>query len=78
MPSTVHWTTPRGGFFSWLTLPSDGGAELAADAAAGGVGVVPGSLFYPDGRGSGNVRLSFSLVHESQIDAGIETLARLV
>ena len=53
-------------------------AALAAQAADEGVGIVPGSLFYPDGRGGDNVRLSFSLVDESQIDAGIATLATLV
>jgi 2-aminoadipate transaminase len=78
MPADVRWTTPRGGFFSWLTLPRGDGAALAADAAAAGVGIVPGALFYPDGRGGENVRLSFSLVDESQIDAGIATLAGLI
>jgi 2-aminoadipate transaminase len=79
MPSGVRWTTPRGGFFSWLTLAEGGDAKaLAAAAVAAGVGIVPGSLFYPDGRGGDNVRLSFSLVDESQIDAGIATLAQLI
>jgi 2-aminoadipate transaminase len=79
MPAGVRWTTPRGGFFSWLTLPEASDASaLAADAVAAGVGIVPGSLFYPDGRGADNVRLSFSLVDESQIDAGIETLGGLL
>jgi 2-aminoadipate transaminase len=78
MPDTVRWTTPRGGFFSWLTLPSEDAGALAAAAAEGGVGVVPGSLFYPDGRGGDTVRLSFSLVDESRIDAGIATLASLI
>jgi 2-aminoadipate transaminase len=78
MPDDVRWTTPHGGFFSWLTLPSGNAGALATAAAAGGVGIVPGSLFYPDGRGGENVRLSFSLVDESQIDAGIATLAQLI
>jgi 2-aminoadipate transaminase len=78
MPDDVRWTSPHGGFFSWLTLPSGNAGALATAAAAGGVGIVPGSLFYPDGRGGENVRLSFSLVDESQIDAGIATLARLI
>ena len=78
MPDDVRWTTPHGGFFSWLTLPSGNAGALATAAAAGGVGIVPGSLFYPDSRGGENVRLSFSLVDESQIDAGIATLARLI
>ena len=78
-PRTFAGRRRSGGFFSWLTLP-DGGdaAALAARAADEGVGIVPGSLFYPDGRGGDNVRLSFSLVDESQIDAGIATLAKLL
>jgi 2-aminoadipate transaminase len=79
MPAGVRWTLPRGGFFSWLTLP-DGGdaADLARRAVESGVGIVPGLLFFPDGRGSENVRLSFSLVDETVIDEGIERLASLV
>jgi 2-aminoadipate transaminase len=79
MPAGVHWTQPRGGFFTWLTLP-DGGdaADLAARAVERGVGVVPGSPFFPDGRGGDNLRLAFSLVDEALIDDGIERLAALV
>ena len=39
-----------------------------------GVGIVPGTLFFPDGRGADTVRLSFSLVDEALIDEGIERL----
>ncbi len=79
MPPEARWTQPRGGFFSWLTLPDGGDAvELAKRAGERGVGIVPGSLFFPDGRGSGNVRLSFSLVDEALIDTGIERLGSLV
>jgi 2-aminoadipate transaminase len=74
MPDDVRWTTPRGGFFSWLTIPGDA-AAAAKRVAEQGVAVVPGALFYPDGRGQSNIRLSFSMVDESLIDRGIETLA---
>src|SRR3954451_4020227 len=77
MPETVHWTTPRGGFFSWLTLPCDA-TELAKRAADAGVAVVPGALFYPDGRGGSNLRLSFSMVDRPLIATGIERLAAVV
>jgi 2-aminoadipate transaminase len=77
MPSDVRWTTPHGGFFTWLTVPADT-RELARRAGEGGVGLVPGTLFFPDGRGSDNVRLSFSLVDEALIDEGIERLAALI
>ena len=79
MPAGARWTRPEGGFFSWLTLPEGGDAtELALRAAEEGVGIVPGSPFFPDGRGGENVRLSFSLVDEGQIDDGIQRLASLV
>ena len=77
MPDGARWTRPRGGFFSWLTLPGVDTTELAQRAVGQQVGIVPGSLFFPDGRGADSVRLSFSLVDEEQIDEGIERLARL-
>jgi 2-aminoadipate transaminase len=75
MPPEVEWTTPRGGFFSWLTLPVDA-TEVARRAAEKNVGVVPGALFYSDGSGQDKLRLSFSMVDESLIATGIEALAK--
>jgi len=77
MPDGVEWTRPEGGFFSWLTVACDA-AELAQRAADDGVAVVPGALFYPDGRGSSNIRLSFSMVDEELIDVGVARLAALL
>ena len=77
MPADVEWTRPSGGFFSWLTLPVDAGA-LALRAVENGVAIVPGGPFYPDGRGTTNVRLSFSNVGDELIDIGIDRLATLV
>jgi 2-aminoadipate transaminase len=78
VPAGAHWTEPRGGFFSWLTVPGADSVDLARRAAEVGVGIVPGTLFYSDGRGGESVRLSFSMVAEAQIDAGIERLAELL
>jgi 2-aminoadipate transaminase len=79
MPAGARWTSPHGGFFSWLTVPPEtDGADLARRAAERGVAVVPGTLFFPDGRGAGNLRLSFSMVDEAQIDEGVERLASLL
>jgi 2-aminoadipate transaminase len=72
-------TTPRGGFFTWLTLPDGADAtDLARRAVVEGVGIVPGTPFFPDGRGADNVRISFSMVDEERIDEGIARLAALV
>ena len=78
MPDNARWTTPLGGFFSWLTLPGVDTTELARRAVEQRVGIVPGALFFPDGRGADSVRLSFSLVEEAQIDEGIARLAALL
>jgi 2-aminoadipate transaminase len=79
MPEGAQWTRPEGGFFSWLTLPDDADSvDLARRAAERGVGIVPGTLFFADGRGADTVRLSFSMVGEARIDEGIERLAGLV
>ena len=76
LPSGAEWTRPRGGFFSWLTLP--GGADAVEVTRRGmreGVAVVPGAPFYPDGRGTQNVRLSFSRVADEEIEDGVRRLA---
>jgi 2-aminoadipate transaminase len=78
MPPTATWTRPRGGFFSWLTLPGVDATDLAKRAVERGVGIVPGTPFFPDGRGADNVRLSFSMVDEGQIDDGVERLSSLL
>jgi 2-aminoadipate transaminase len=79
MPSEVGWTRPEGGFFSWLSLPLErSGTDLARRAVDRGVAVVPGEPFFPDGRGSNNVRLSFSRVEDERIEDGIKRLAALV
>jgi len=77
MPPGVEWTRPSGGFFSWLSLPVDA-AELARRAVDEGVAVVPGTPFFPDGRGRTNLRLSFSNVDDELIDVGIARLAHLL
>ena len=79
MPDGTRWTRPDGGFFTWVTLPA--GADsvaLAPRAGERGVGIVPGTLFFADGRGADAVRLAFSMIGEEQIDDGIERLASLI
>jgi 2-aminoadipate transaminase len=79
LPDDAHWTRPHGGFFSWLTLPDRANSvDLARRAVERAVGIVPGTLFFADGRGADTVRLSFSMVDIAQIDDGIERLGALL
>jgi 2-aminoadipate transaminase len=78
MPESARWTTPHGGFFSWLSLTGVDAVELAGRAVEQGVAVVPGMLFFPDGRGTDSLRLSYSLVDEDKIDYGIARLGSIL
>ena len=79
MPDGAHWTRPEGGFFSWLNLPAGvDSVDVARRAGERGVGIVPGTLFFPDGRGADSLRLSFSMITETEIDDGIERLAAVL
>ena len=59
-------------------MPGADTTALRRERRRHGVAIVPGSLFYADGSGGENVRLSFSMVDESLIDEGIERLVALV
>ena len=79
LPAGADWTRPQGGFFTWLTLPGDvDSVQIGLRAVERGVGIVPGTLFFPDGRGANTMRLSFSMVEIDEIDEGIERLAALL
>ncbi|MGH2735321.1 MAG: PLP-dependent aminotransferase family protein, partial [Actinomycetota bacterium] len=79
MPAEVDWTRPRGGFFSWLTLPAGQDAtDLARRSVEAGVAIVPGAPFFPGENGTGNVRLAFSRVADEVINEGVERLASLI
>ena len=78
MPAGTTWTTPRGGFFTWVTLPE--GADTAAltpAARTAKVAYVPGRPFYPDGSGARQLRLAYSRVSDDLITEGVRRLAAL-
>ncbi len=79
MPEGTTWTTPAGGFFIWLTLPEGVTcAPLAEAAMKKGVGVSQGVMFFANGGGERNVRLSYSFNDDDEIRKGITILGDLV
>ncbi|MFD9733117.1 PLP-dependent aminotransferase family protein [Umezawaea sp. NPDC059074] len=72
------WTTPTGGFFTWLHLPGINTTALAAQAREIAVAFVPGAGFFADRPDHEHLRLSYSRVAESDIDDGIARLASTV
>jgi DNA-binding transcriptional MocR family regulator len=78
-PPGVTWTRPQGGFSLLLTLPPGlDGQGLLPEAARAGVLYTPGALFYAEGSGRNQVRLSFSEVPPEQIDEGVRRLAKVI
>jgi 2-aminoadipate transaminase len=72
----VSWTTPKGGFFLWATLPDGCDDEaLLARAVEERVVFVIGSAFYVDGTGHSRIRLSFSASSAERIREGARRLA---
>jgi 2-aminoadipate transaminase len=72
----LRWSTPKGGFFLWVTLPSGcTDRSLLGRAIEQRVIFVTGSAFYVDGGGHNKIRLSFSAPSHSQIRRGITRLA---
>jgi 2-aminoadipate transaminase len=73
------WTNPHGGFYVWVTLPEwlDAKALLAA-AVERRVAYVPGTAFYPDGRGTNRMRLAFCYPPEDRIREGVGLLGALL
>ena len=78
-PAAATWTRPRGGFYVWVSLPDgfDTTAMLAA-AVERRVAYVPGTAFYPDGRGRERMRLAFCYPTEDRIVEGIGRLGVLL
>jgi 2-aminoadipate transaminase len=79
MPDGTTWTTPRGGFYVWLTAP--GGVDtvaLSAVARDRKVAYVPGRPFYPGDAGATQIRLAYSRVADHLIDEGIRRIGEVL
>lgn len=75
----LTWTVPGGGFYVWLTLPEglDSRAMLPR-AVAELVAYTPGTAFYSDGNGHGDLRLSFCYPTPEFIREGVRRLGTVV
>jgi DNA-binding transcriptional MocR family regulator len=79
MPAGVTWTRTEGGFFLWLTVPSRADmTKVQARAAEERVVALAGTECFPDGRGTHNLRLAFSLQPPERIAEGIRRLGRAI
>ncbi len=78
-PAGVSWTRPEGGLFLFLTLPEGFDTVALYDRAlAAGVAYVAGSFFFVDGSHRNTMRLNFSFLDASRMEAGIKLLAEVI
>ncbi|MDD2858083.1 MAG: PLP-dependent aminotransferase family protein [Candidatus Nanopelagicales bacterium] len=79
MPQGTTWTTPAGGFYSWVTLPEGLDAKaMLPRAVAALVAYVPGTGFYVDGSGHEHMRLSYCYPEPDRIREGVRRLAGVI
>jgi DNA-binding transcriptional MocR family regulator len=73
------WARPEGGLSVWVDLP-EGIVErdLTVDALRRGVGIAPGSAFFPRPRRCGSIRLSFGAHPPERIEQGVASLGRVL
>ncbi|MEU7043446.1 PLP-dependent aminotransferase family protein [Streptomyces varsoviensis] len=78
----AHWTTARGGFFTWVTLDAPADVEeLLRTAARSGVVFLPGARFRRGEKNGGEraeLRLSCARLDPAEIEEGIGRLAGLL
>jgi 2-aminoadipate transaminase len=77
-PPSAHWTSPHGGFYVWVTAPEVDTPSLLPRAVEHRVAYVPGTAFYPDGRGRDRMRLSYCYPPEDAIREGVRRLGALL
>ncbi|MEU4425100.1 PLP-dependent aminotransferase family protein [Actinoplanes sp. NPDC024001] len=76
MPAGTTWTRPTGGLFVWATLPEGLDSKaMMPRAIAARVAYVPGTGFYADGTGRGNMRLNFSFSTPERLREGVRRLS---
>ncbi|ONI78112.1 hypothetical protein ALI144C_30800 [Actinosynnema sp. ALI-1.44] len=79
LPAEVRFTTPQGGYYIWLELPSRIDImTLSTQAAAYGVGFRPGPLFSRRDEFTSHLRVSFSFYNEERLSLAGERLGALL
>jgi 2-aminoadipate transaminase len=80
MPDGVSWTAPAGGFFIWVTLPSNLDAEsfLEESILEAKVSYVIGKPFTIDDSATNCLRLAYSVEDPDRIRQGISRLAQVI
>ena len=78
-PSGLSWTTPQGGFCSWVALPPNTSvADLYLASVERGVAFAPGDVFFAERPPRPYLRLSFSSLPPDQISDAAQILGQVI
>lgn len=78
-PENCSFTYPKGGLFTWVTLPEGlDAAKILEICLKENVAFVPGGSFFPNGGHSNHFRLNFSNMSEDKIVEGIKRLGKVL
>lgn len=78
-PAGLRWTTPGGGFCSWVALPQGiSTADLYLAAVERGVAFAPGDVFFAGAPPQPFIRLSFSSLTPELIAEATQILGRVI
>ena len=79
LPAGTTWTSPAGGFYVWVTLPTGLDAtSMLPRAVTERVAYVPGTAFFADGGGREQLRLSYCYPPPARIVEGVRRLAGVI
>ncbi len=79
MPEGAQWTSPRGGYCAWVTLPEQGDFDqLYRAALARGVAFTPGEVFLTTSDRRKHLRLCFSSQDAKGIREAVSTLGGVI
>jgi len=78
-PSGVSWSTPKGGFNIWITLPPHADTDaLLLEALKRGVSFLPGSTCYAAETIHNQLRISVTHLDDKALQVGVERLCSLL
>lgn len=78
-PRGIHWTTPAGGFYTWLTLPPHiATAAVFQGCLEEGVVIAPATVFYPPQVATGVIAQTLRLCFARYADTVLDDAVRRV
>jgi len=77
-PAGSTWTSPKGGFYVWATIPGADTRALLPEAVERKVAYVPGTAFYPDGSGKESMRIAYCYPPDDAIEEGLKRIGALL